>query len=150
MFLGPLRGQVEILGSCNLEEGRLLAAAHTLLQAAPPPLQAGGEPPSWNHRRQGQCRGWAVREEADNVWLARIRLLVDIETSLAGQVCKHVPLLSPHPWSHVLVNDSLLVRNLVPPKSVLVAAGEAGDDDGDGQGEDEDAREGAETTNQLS
>ena len=40
--------------------------------------------------------------------------------------------------------------DLIPPEPVLVELSEAVDDDGNGQGEDEDAREGAETTNQLS
>ena len=40
--------------------------------------------------------------------------------------------------------------DLIPPEPVLVELSEAVDDDGDGQGEDEDAREGTETTNQLS
>ena len=39
--------------------------------------------------------------------------------------------------------------DLVPPESILVEGGKAVDHDGDGQGQNENAREGAETTNDF-
>ena len=149
VLLGEPLGQVEKIWSrapllVNLEERRLL-----LLKAASP-LPAGRRPPPRHHRGQRQRRGWAVRQQADNVRLARVRLFVDVEPALAGQVGEHVPLLGAHARPQVLVDDPLLVGDLVAPEPVLVAAGEAGDHNGDGQGEDEDPGEGAEASYQFS
>ena len=149
VLLGEPLGQVEKIWPrapllVNLEERRLL-----LLKAAPP-LPADRRPPPRHHRGQRQRRGWAVRQQADNVRLARVRLFVDVEPALAGQVGEHVPLLGAHARPQVLVDDPLLVGDLVAPEPVLVAAGEAGDHNGDGQGEDEDPGEGAEASYQFS
>ena len=73
----------------------------------------------------------------------------DVEAALAGHVRKHVPLLGDEAGPEILSQHALLLGDLVPPEAVLVAAGEAGDDDGDGESQDENARHGAQPAYQF-
>ena len=81
-----------------------------------------------------------------------VLLLGDVEAAGARQLREQVPLLRQLVLSGVVAagrHQPLLHADLVPPESVLVASGKAGDHNGNGQGEDEDPSDSAQTTDEL-
>ena len=81
-----------------------------------------------------------------------VLLLGYVEAAGARQLREQVPLLSQLVLPGVVAtgrHKPLLHADLVPPQSVLVASGEAGDHDRNRQGEDEDPGDSAQATDKL-
>ena len=73
----------------------------------------------------------------------------NVEAALAGHVGEHVPLVGDETGSEVLGEHALLLGDLVPPETVLVAASEAGDHNGDGESQDENTSHGTQPIDQF-